>query len=269
MQIPIRYQQEQPSQWAQQPSQWETQQQQFSGKQQPQQWGEGTQPWESQKTYIPGKYEQGASESLFGTAQQQQGVGGQQQGFGGQQYGMGKSNIGQYVEKTLSKQVCSNDLSNLHFLVMLTGDCYVKEHVLMRLTQNSEVIQNWHKEVTIKNLDLLVNHYKKLGLNLPFCKTLESREQEIKSKLQQVIPVLTCGEAICSVKLRACILEQKLAETFFTSMDPELKSITQQCCENLCNNLSKLKEISHQCPEFYPAPFVRSVLVREGVEHRR
>ena len=59
---------------------------------------------------------------------------------------------------------------------------YVKEHLLSRICDDSRgLMKQWHKNVTVPNLEHLCNLAKEFGMTLPFNKTLEAREHEIKA----------------------------------------------------------------------------------------
>jgi len=217
------------------------------------------------KEYFTGGQQGLQSEQGF---QSQQGM--QQQGQGMQQQMTGK-NIGQWVQKEIqSTEVSTSDLTHIHALLLISGECYIKEHVLMKLCPDSTgVLKSWHHNVTIKNLDALCQLSKSWGLTLPFHKTPEQREQEIKSKLPNVIPIFTDGEALKELKLGACLLEQHFAQAFFMSYNDQLKDVIKNLCGNLCDNVVHVKNALTNTQEFYPVPFVKTIVCKEGVPDRK
>jgi hypothetical protein len=202
-------------------------------------------------------------------------IGGQREKFGMQgQYGTGQqvSQQSNWVKINLHKNdVAVTDLTVLHILLRLSGNCYLKEHILMKLCNDSNgMIREWHKNVTIKNLNVLEQIYKSWGLPLPFAESLEQREQQIKQSLSNVSKnVLTEGEAFSDLCASACLLEKEFACGAMTGVNEQLKQTCKQSCETLCGEYSKIKQQVKQTDEFFPPPIVSSVIVKEGIQSRR
>jgi len=243
------------------------QQQQPYGQQQQQQWREkqgGEQPrdeqggisglWEKVKeTFTPQSYESGG------------------QTYGGQRESGTQMGIGNWVTKDLrANDVSAADLTELHLLLLTAGECYIKEHILMKLSEDRQgLVKQWHQKVTINNLDQLCNLAQKWGLTLPCARPLEQREHEIKTRLQNVGPILTDVEVLKDLKCSACSLEQQLARAFFLSHNEDMKKTAQSLCHNACEQVTQLKQVLCQQPDYFPVPIVKTIVCKEGVHDRK
>jgi hypothetical protein len=272
MNIPIRYgqqeQQQQRTEQQQQPYTSCSRQGQGWQQQEPSSYMQQGYPKQEQfkqeqfKSQEPQEYQRGFAER-------------EQGGFGESQKGSlyGKQDVttsGKWIEKTLREQISVADLTLLHLLVSATSICYVKEHVFMKLSNDTQgLIKNWHKEVTVKNLEHLTNVCKSWGLPLPCSKTPEQRENEIKQALPQKLNVLTELEVLKDIMCSACSLEQVFAQAFMSSCNSDLREIARMCCGNVCENFVQIKNHLNKMPEFHPIPIARTVLVKEGVYDRK
>jgi hypothetical protein len=280
MQIPIRFQDQQQQQYdtsrQQQQPQWlgsggtqqyqAPQQQESVWKQgtyqQPQQGQQEFQPsWKSSQQQETGAWKQGMYQ------QPQQGY--QQQGLGQQQTMFQQQ--AQFVEKTIPRQdVSVSDITVLHLLLRLSGVCYVKEHVLMKLCQDNTCIRNWHNSVTINNLDIFSKFVKVWGLTLPFPESLEKREHEVKQQLSNVSGnVITLGEALSDICGSAHMLHQELSCGYMSSCNEEFKQACKQACGILCEQYNNLKHAIKSTEQNFPLPIVKTVIFHEGVQSRR
>jgi hypothetical protein len=224
-----------------------------------------TSVWKQGMGYQPQQGIQG--QQGFGLGQQQQQQYQQQQGIQGQQTMF----QGQWAEKHLQQNnVSVTDVAVLHLLLRLSGICYVKEHILMKLCQdNTGFIRNWHNQVTINNLDVFSKFVKIWGLTLPFPETLEKREHEIKNSLQNVSQVLTLGEALSDICASAHMVHQELSCGYMGSNNEEFKEACKKASSVLCQQYCQLKEAITKTEQFYPLPIVKSVVIHEGVQSRR
>jgi len=242
------------------------QQQQPYGQQQQQHWREkqGEQPrdeqggisglWEKVKeTFTPQSYESGG------------------QTYGGQRESGTQMGIGNWVTKDLRvNDVSVADLTELHLLLLTAGECYIKEHIWMKLSEDRQgLVKQWHQKVTINNLDQLCNLAQKWGMTLPCARPLEQREHEIKTRLQNVGPILTDVEVLKDLKCSACSLEQQLARAFFLSHNEDMKKIAKSLCSNVCDQVSQLKQTLCQQPDYFPVPIVKTIVCKEGVHDRK
>jgi hypothetical protein len=242
------------------------QQQQPYGQQQQQQWRDkqGEQPrdeqggisglWEKVKeTFTPQSYESGG------------------QTYGGQRESGTQMGIGNWVTKDLRvNDVSVADLTELHLLLLFAGECYIKEHILMKLSEDRQgLVKQWHQKVTINNLNQLCNLAQKWGVTLPCARPLEQREHEIKNRLQNVGPILTDVEVLKDLKCSACSLEQQLARAFFLSHNEDMKNTAQSLCHNACDQVSQLKQALCQQPDYFPVPIVKTIVCKEGVHDRK
>jgi hypothetical protein len=178
---------------------------------------------------------------------------------------------GEWSEKNLkSNNVGVTDLACLHILLRLSGTCYIKEHVLMKLADDtSGVLRDWHKNVTIKNLDTFSELAIKFGLTLPFPKSLEQREQQIKSSLQNVGQVITEGEALMDLCQAAHLLCQEFACGFMSGVNPEFKEACRVGCGVVSENYLRLKEAIRNTEQYFPPPYAKTVVIHEGITTRR
>jgi hypothetical protein len=203
------------------------------------------------------------SPTTFGYQQPTQ----QQQMYGTQQQQVSK---GWQIVNVTKNDVSTADICALHLLLRLSGISYIKEHVLMKLcTDNNGMIREWHKNVTIKNLDALEQIAKSWNLTLPFSESLENREKQIKQALSNVPKVITESEALSDICASAHLLERELAIGGMASINNEFKNVCRNSCHNLCQEYAKLKECICSSDEFFPIPFAKTVVVKEGVQSRR
>jgi hypothetical protein len=191
----------------------------------------------------------------FGVSQQQQ------TGFKGMEWS----------EKHIqANNVGVTDLAVLHCLLRLSGICYVKEHLMMKLAEdNSGLLKEWHHNVTIKNLDNLSEIAHKIGLTLPFPKSLEQREHQIKNSLQNVPKVVTEGEALSDICSTAHLLIQEFTCGFMTGLCPEFKEACRVGCGVVSEYYLKVKEVLRNTEQYYPPAIVKSVVCHEGITSRK
>jgi hypothetical protein len=213
----------------------------------------------------------GVSRQMSPTFQQQQPSQVKPQEFGvSQQQQTGFKGMEWSEKQIQANNVGVTDLAVLHCLLRLSGICYVKEHLMMKLAEdNSGLLKEWHHNVTIKNLDNLSEIAHKIGLTLPFPKSLEQREHQIKNSLQNVPKVITEGEALSDLCSTAHLLIQEFTCGFMTGLCPEFKEACRVGCGVVSENYLKLKEVLRNTEQYYPPAIVKSVVCHEGITSRK
>jgi hypothetical protein len=159
-----------------------------------------------------------------------------------------------------------SELMHVHVGLLITGQCYIKEHILMMLlggghTREEELgfneVKAWHDNVTRKNLRVLYQLANQMQLPLPFQQPLEKREEIIKRCLSQVGPVLTPLEALAEVKIGAMHLAHFWTQSAMTSLNETASEIFQDCAKNVFNEIHHLKGALKKL-DYCPMPIVTS-----------
>jgi hypothetical protein len=168
-------------------------------------------------------------------------------------------------EKILEKNVTVQqpkfnlcEVAEVYEMLKVLGQCYIKEHTLLALNgDKTGFLKEWHTRVTIKGLDTLIPFAKDMGLTLPFPKSLETREQEIKTALKGIsAQVITDGEVLKELKIAGRQIEMCAAQAFLGCTNKELRSVFCDMKTTVGDAYTKTMEHLRETDCFFPIPVV-------------
>lgn len=186
--------------------------------------------------------------------------------------GAPSSSIIKEVSQTVAPKYNFCEVAEVYELLRIAGQCYVKEHLLMQLNgDKSGFIREWHQKVTIKSLDHLTPVAKEMGLTLPFPKSPEAREAEIKNGLKGLKEqIVTDGEALLELKFAGRMLGMFLAQALLTSTNKELRGLFCDMQKCVCEEYTKTMEHLKNTDSFFPTPVVEKFsFMSSGITERK
>jgi len=175
--------------------------------------------------------------------------------------------------KTISPDLDINvvELSNIHIGLIMEGNCFIKETVLLllvgsgkeTLSDAAHVLKQWHDQVTKKNLKLLSELAEGLKMPLPFMEPIEERESSIKRALGNIgSPVVKDCEALMELRIGGSHLCHFYTQATMTAHDPHIRSIFKEIADNVFHGVCQVKNALEKTAHV-PLPIVKKFSVAD------
>jgi len=164
------------------------------------------------------------------------------------------------------------EISAVYELLKLSGNCYIKEHVMCALNADKTGwLKEWHTKVTIGNLNHLTAAAKEMGLTLPFPKPLEQRENEIKAHLGKCKEqVITDGEVFKELMNTGRQLENMLTNACLYACHEKLRNAFCEMKKVTADHYIKTCEQLKSTDSFFPLPIVEKfTFINSGITERK
>jgi len=164
------------------------------------------------------------------------------------------------IKVEIKGEYTTSEITSLQLALVMEGRAFIKDSVMKYLVSGqSDVLNNWHENVTKKNLDHLYTIAHDAGVPLPFNEPLETREQQIAAKLKDVGGVLQESEMLVDLKFAAVYAALFYLRAALCASNKAIIPVYQALSSNVCNNMTQIKDALHKLGHRSELPLAKNV----------